>query len=309
LLLGALITLKQANIGNILIIAFVLGIVNAFDMPARQAFVIEMVGKEDLMNAIALNSSIFNASRIVGPAIAGLIVSKLGEGACFYLNGASYLAVIAGLIFIRVPAPSKKDHHLWHSIKEGISYLKTHYLITTIIILLGVSSLFAVAYGVLMPVFARDILKIGALGFGLMLSAAGIGAFIGAISLASFGNYPHKGNLLILGSLLLPVMLIIFAFSRWVPLSFAALIGVGLAMVSQNATANTLVQLNIPDALRGRVMSIYAMTMMGLLPFGSLLTGVLAQWFSPTGAVVCGASICLIFVLGMYFKVPELRKM
>jgi MFS family permease len=309
LLLGLLITFKQAHISYIVIISFMLGVINTFDMPARQAFVIEMVGKEDLMNAIALNSSIFNASRMVGPAIAGLMVSKVGEAGCFYLNAISYLAVIAGLILIKIPETFKERHHLWKGIKEGLYYLKHNYLIMTIIMLIGISSLFATAYGVLMPVFARDILKIGAVGFGLMLSAAGIGAFLGAISLASLGNTQQKGNILITGSLLLPVMLVIFALSHWVPLSFIALIGVGWAMVSQNATANTLVQLNIPDALRGRVMSIYAMTMMGLIPFGSLLAGALAQYLSPSWAIIIGALICLFFVIAVYLKLPEIRRM
>jgi MFS family permease len=311
--LGILTITELVQIWHVLFIATSLGVVNAFDTPARQAFTVELVGREDLANAIALNSSMFNGARIIGPAIAGVIISipQIGLGGAFLLNGVSFLAVIAGLLAIRVPRPT----HLaiggdpLRGMTAGLRYLHRRRDLSTIMLLIMIVSIFGFSYTTLLPIFARDVLHIGAAGQGAMMTTVGAGALLAALSLASQGRQGKKGLRFTIGNTLLPLMLLVLAVSRWVPLSFAAIFVVGWAFITQNATSNTLIQTNVPDHLRGRVMSVWTITVMGMTPFGSLWAGTLASAIGAPAALAVGAMVCLVGSLVALWHVPEVRRM
>jgi len=296
---------------HVAILAFLLGTANAFDAPARQAFVVEMVGRTELMNAIALNSAMFNTARIVGPALAGIVLAAFGAGWCFVLNGVSFLAVIAGLGLMEVKpyvgAPSTESP--LKQIREGLSYIWHHPTVRPLITLVAASNMFALGYLALLPAFARDVLHAGTVGYGFMSTAIGVGALAGALVLASLGNYQHKGLVLTVGNLLFPVMVIVLSFSRSYHLTLGILVIAGFGFMIQNATANTLVQTTVPDALRGRVMSVYMMVFLGFFPIGSLIAGSVAERFSvPAGAAV-GGMVALVYGLHLFWRVPEIRKL
>ncbi|MBI1930314.1 MFS transporter [Candidatus Poribacteria bacterium] len=309
--LSALTFSGMVHIQHLFLVAFCLGIVQAFDMPARQAFVVEMVGKEDLMNAIALNSTIFNGARILGPAVAGALVAVVGVGWCFFLNGVSFLAVIAGLLFMRFPKSRTvaRQESVWANLAEGLKYIVRSPIVLTLESLVAVASLFGMPYARLMPVFAKDVLQVGAHGYGFLFSATGSGALMGALLLASLGNFQHKGWLVTAGNLLYPVMLLAFSFSRWFPLSLVFLVGVGFSMITQNATTNTLLQMTVPDHLRGRVMSVHAIFFGGLAPFGDVLAGTVASFSSAPTAVGLDAAIALSYSLFVLLRLPQVRRL
>jgi len=308
----AFLTLSgRVRVEHVLIMAAILGVVNAFDAPTRQAFTVEMVGKEDLMNAIALGSTLFNAARILGPAIAGVLVAIIGPGGCFTVNGVSFLAVIAGLLAMRLP-PSPRvatSESALHNLQEGLAYVRSNSTVLSLLALVGTTSLFGMSYATLMPIFARDVLRVGAQGLGFLTATAGIGALIGALTLASLGRFRRKGLLLTAGNLLFPTALAAFALSRFFPLSLLCLMLAGWAMVAQNATANTLVQTTVPDHLRGRVMSVYTMLFMGMMPFGNLQAGTIASRFGAPFAVGLGATICALAALLILWRLPQLRRL
>jgi MFS family permease len=296
---------------HIVITALINGIAQAFDAPARLSFTIEMVGRDDLMNAIALNSAMFNIARILGPSLAGVVLALVGAGWCFFLNGMSFLAVLGGLLLMNfppfVPKP-RADSHL-AQLREGLSYIRHNETVRSLIILVAVSNVFAMGYSALIPAFARDVLNAGEIGLGLMSACIGAGALIAALVLASLGNFQHKGMLLTVGNLLLPTMVLAFAFSTWLPLSLAILIAAGWGFMTQNATANTLIQTTVPDHLRGRVMSVYTLVFMGFFPVGSLIAGIVAQNFGiPLGAAFGGA-IALAFSVFLLVVAPNIRKL
>jgi MFS family permease len=301
----------KVRVEHVLIMAAILGVVNAFDAPARQAFTIEMVGKEDLMNAIALGSTLFNAARILGPAIAGVLLAVIGTAGCFTLNGVSFLAVIAGLLAMRLPSSPRAatSESALQNLKEGLAYVRSNSTVLSLLALVGTTSLFGMSYVTLMPIFARDVLKMGAQGLGFLTAAAGIGALVGALTLASLGRFRRKGLLLTAGNLLFPAAMAAFAFSRSFPLSLLCLVVAGWAMVAQNATANTLVQTTVPDHLRGRVMSVYTMLFMGMMPFGNLQAGTIASRFGAPFAVGLGAAICALAALLILWRLPQLRRL
>jgi len=310
-ILSTLTLTRMVRIEHIFFLAFCLGTVHAFDMPARQAFVIEMVGKEDLMNAIALNSTIFNSARILGPAAAGALIAVVGAGMCFFLNGVSFLAVIAGLLLMRVPKSPReaRQEPVLANLVEGLRYIWGNPIVLTLESLVAVSSIFGMPYARLMPVFAKDVLYVGAHGYGFLLSATGTGALIGALSLASLGNFQHKGWLVTAGNLLYPTMLLVFSFSRLFPLSLIFLVGVGFSMITQNATTNTLLQTTVPDKLRGRVMSVHALFFGGMAPLGDLLAGTVANFSNAPAAVGFGASIALSYSIFVLLRLPQVRRL
>jgi MFS family permease len=294
---------------HIAIMAFLLGTANAFDGPTRQAFVVEMVGREELMNAIALNSAMFNTARIVGPALAGIILAAVGAAWCFVLNGVSFLAVIAGLVLMIVKpyvgAISTESPLI--QMREGLSYIWHHPTVRPLITLVAVSNMFALGYMALLPAFARDVLHAGTVGYGLMSTAIGVGALAGALMLASLGNYQRKGLILTVGNLLFPVTVIALSLSSSFHLTLGILVVGGLGFMTQNATANTLVQTTVPDALRGRVMSVYMMVFLGFFPIGSLIAGAVAERFGvPVGAAL-GGVIALAYSLYLAWRLPEIR--
>ncbi len=296
---------------HIIILSFLLGIVNAFDAPGRQAFIVEMVEREDLMNGIALNSAIFNTARIIGPTLAGIALALVGAVWCFFLNGVSFIAVIAGLWLMRVKPMRrvKQPGSAVAQLREGLRYIRHTQTIRTLISVVAVSNLFAFGYSTLMPAFAQDVLSSGPTGLGLLSAAVGVGALSGALLIASLGNFQHKGMLLTFGNLLFPALVLIFAFSRIFPLSMLLLVGIGLGFLIQNATANTLIQTTVPDELRGRVMSVYMMVFQGFFPLGSLMAGSIAQNFGiPVGAAV-GASLALAYGLFLFWRAPFIRQL
>jgi MFS family permease len=308
--LALLTATKSLQVWQVAVVAVMLGIANSFDAPARQALVVDLVeDRRDLQNAIALNSTMFNLARVVGPAVGGLILAALGAAWCFGLNGLSFLAVIIALASLRLPQAVKQTHavRMLPQIVDGLRYVWSNKPVRAIVALLGVSTLFSFSYSVLMPAFAVDVLHVGEAGLGLLNAAIGVGALIAALTVDSLSHSRYKVWQLVAGCLLFPIALIGFALSRSFPLALAFLVLVGFAFISQNATSNTLVQAIVPDELRGRVMSVYSLLFFGTIPFGSLLAGGVAQAFSPTIAVVAGALVTLAFTLFIFLAVPSVR--
>ena len=290
---------------HVLILATLLGIVNTIDMPARQSFIIEMVGKEDLMNAIAMNSSIFNAARAVGPAIAGLIIGAAGTVLCFFVNGLSFLAVLWGLLLMRfesAPASEPRTYHVVKDIKEAMRYIKATPVVMVTILLVAVVSIFATNFTVLVPVFAREELHRDAAAFGLLLSSFGIGALIGAVSLAVLSRHGPKPAILLGGGMGLSLTLIMIGLQKAYGITALLLVLSGWCMVTFFGMANTTVQLNTEDRLRGRVMSVYTFTFGGLTPFGSLFAGTVAHWIKAPLTFALGGLICGIVFLIVVLK-------
>ena len=277
-------------------LATLLGVVNAFDVPARQSFLIEMVGREDLLNAIALNSSMFNGARVAGPAIAGIVVAVVGEGWCFLLNGLSYLAVIAGLFMMRL-AKSKPVHDgaaPLEKLREGFRFARHTKPIRALLILVSIVSFMALPFSVLMPIFAVQILHGGASAYGWLMGAVGVGAMFGALALAMRQQLRGLGNVVGYSATALGASLVLFSASRWFWLSFIILVISGFAMMMQFTATNTLIQAMVPDQLRGRLMSFYSMTFLGMTPFGSLLAGAVAEHIgSPITVAIGGLASCL----------------
>jgi MFS family permease len=292
----AVLTLTGSiQIWHLFVVAVGFGVANAFDIPTRQAFVAEMVGRNDLINAIALNSSMFNGARIVGPAIAGILVAAVGEGWCFFGNAVSYIAVITGLLMMKVNStPRKRESSALSDIAEGFGYVAKTRPIRALLLLLGLVSLTAMPYAVLMPVFADQYLGGGSSTLGYLMGASGIGALIAALSLATRKHVFGLGRWVLFACGGLGLSLILFSLSRNFWLSALLLIPVGFSMMTQMSSSNTLVQAMVPDHLRGRVMSVYSMMFMGVAPFGALLAGTLAGYIGPPETVAIGGAVCLL---------------
>ena len=310
--LAALAASGVLQVWHIGVLAFGLGVANSFDAPARQSLAVEMVeDRRDMMNAIAMNSTMFNLARIAGPAIGGVVLAHLGAVWCFALNGLSFLAVLVALWRMRLPqvALAPQNEPFAAQIVTGLRYIWGNTPIRTIIALVGVSSLFGLSYATLMPAYVVDVLHVGEAGLGSLSAAVGVGALIGSLAVASLGSFRRKGLLLAAGSLIFPLALLSFAQTRYLPLSLACLALVGFGFVMQNATSNTLVQSIVPDDLRGRVMGAYTLTFFGTTPFGALLAGTLAQALGPALAVVLSAGVTLAFAAGVLLATPVLRRL
>jgi len=308
LILAALTLTGKVQIPHIFVLAAMLGMVNAFDIPARQSFIVEMVGKPDLMNAIALNSSMFNASRVLGPAIAGVVVARIGEGWCFFANGISYIAVIAGLLFMHVtPRPPTTPQSALRHLIEGFQYATSCFPVRALLGLLGVVSLTGMPYTVLMPIFADQVLHGGAKALGNLMGAAGIGSLCGALLLASRKTVQGFGRGAAAAAALFGAAVAVFGYSRSYGLSIAILVVAGFAVMVQMAASNTLIQSMVPDQLRGRVMSIYSMMLMGMAPFGSMLAGWGAARIGSPATVAAGGLLCMIAAGVFAIFLPRLR--
>lgn len=285
----------SVQIWHLMVLAAGFGIANAFDIPARQAFVTDMVGREDLINAIALNSSMFNGARIVGPAIAGILVAAVGEGWCFLGNAVSYIAVIGGLLAMKItPVVRTSLKSPIADIAEGFGYVAKTSPIRALLLLLGLVSLMGMPYAVLMPVFADKYLGGGSGTLGILMGASGIGALIAALTLASRKQVFGLGKWVAGACAGLGLALILFSLSRNIWLSAVLLIPVGFAMMTQMSSSNTLVQAMIPDEIRGRVMSVYSMMFMGMAPLGALLAGTIAEIIGPAETVAIGGCVCIV---------------
>jgi MFS family permease len=309
LVLAVLTGTERISYGALLGLVFVLGSANAFEIPTRQAFFVELVGPADLNNAIALNSSAFNATRIVGPGLAGAMIGTVGIAACFYANAISYVAVIAGLLMMRLPAftPAPRTTSTIENIREGLAYIRSDRLVRTLVWLIAGMSVTALPYVMLLPVFARDVLHVGAPGLGSMLAATGTGALASGVALASGRLRLPRGRLIIGAGVLLAVALTGFAQSRSYPLSLALLALCGFTMILNNASVNALLQSRVPDRLRGRVMSVYVFMFIGMTPLGALQAGALARWFGAPAALTAGACALLMILAWIVMNVPELR--
>jgi MFS family permease len=298
------------QVWHIFVLAALLGIVNAFDIPTRQAFVVDMVGREDLVNAIALNSSMINGARIVGPAVAGVLVASIGEGWCFLVNGVSYLAVITGLLLmsmtIQIPVPLPGS--ALGSIVEGFRYIRRMRPIRTLLLLLGLVSITGMPYAVLMPIFADRILHGGARGQGLLMGATGLGALAGALLLATRRDIRGLGRWVALATLGFGVGLVLFSLSRFFWLSAALLLPVGFCMIIEMASSNTLIQSLVSNEFRGRVMAVYSMMFLGMAPFGALLAGTLASHLGAPATVALGGIACIIGAAVFGWHLPALRQ-
>jgi MFS family permease len=304
--------LTQARLitpAQIMLIAILNGIVMAFDAPSRQAVVVELVGRENLFNAITLNSVAFNSSRVIGPAFAGILVAYMGMSGCFYINGISFLAVIIALLIIKInkAATNDKNNTALKDLKDGLYFIRTNRLILILIAMAGMVSLFGVSYIILMPIFANDILKVGVKGLGLLMSSSGIGASIGALLLARLGHFQYKGKFLIVSSIIYSISLMLFSVSRVYLLSLVALIFIGGGSVAAVALINTVLQTNVPDAFRGRVMGVFLLTFAGLMPFGNLIAGSLASIFGVSFTILISGFICAAFFVTINIAYPDIR--
>lgn len=294
---------------HIILLAFGLGVANAFDAPARHAFVFELVGPEALTNAIGLNSSLFNAGLAVGPAIAGITYMLFGPAWCFTINAITFLPVIVALILMKIKPldrPAGRPSAL-SSLKEGIHYVAFTPAIRALICTVACICLFGYAFTTLIPAWAVTILGGDAATNGLLQSARGSGALLSALLIASLGNFKSKGKFLAIDLFVFPVVLLIFACMRTLPLSLAVLVLVGLTMTFVLNIANILLQESVPDDLRGRVMSIYSLTMFGLIPLGGLMAGLLAEHAGEPATVVITSVCSLACALMLWLYAPHLR--
>ena len=309
LVLATLTLSGKVHVWEIMVLASVLGTINAFDIPSRQSFLIDMVGREDLLNAIALNSSMFNGARIIGPAIAGILVASIGEGWCFFANGISYIAVITGLLFMKVSKPKalQRAGSAMENIVEGFRFARHTVPVRSLLLLIGVVSLAAMPYTVLMPIFAGKILHGGARQLGWLMGATGGGALAGALTLASKRDVRGLGRWVSIAATSFGVFLTLFAFSRYFWLSFILLLPVGFAMMTQMGATNTLLQVMVPDRLRGRVMSLYSMMFVGMGPIGALLAGFSAAKIGAPTTVAIGGITCLIGGIVFMRHLPTIR--
>ncbi len=308
--LAALTFARQVQPWHILVFAFLLGIANAFDAPARQSFVLEMVSRQELTNAIALNSTMFNSAAAVGPAVGGLMYAALGPAWCFAVNGISFVAVIAALLLMRLQRsnpPARRESTL-REISAGFSYIRKNAIARTVITNMAVVSVFGISFVALMPAWAVEVLGGNAATNGFLQSARGVGALIGALMIAAIGGFVAGGKLVSLGSFVLPLTLLAFAATRWLPLSLLTLIGIGWGFMVFANSSNALLQSQVPDELRGRVMSIYTLAFFGLMPIGSLLAGGAASWIGEQLTVAIGAVILLVSSVLVWLIVPQLRR-
>lgn len=309
--LAVLTLLGLIRYEQVIVLALLAGIGNALDMPARQAFYVDLVDRDEMMNAIALNSSVFNGARIIGPAIGGLVVAAMGEGPAFGLNALSFMAVIGALLMMRLPAFTPPDRHGsgWSELRQGLAYLVGDRRVLGLVSMVAAFSVFGFPYIVLMPAFAGKVLGTGAAGLGVLLAAQGVGALVSALGLAFLGERYSKGRMLLASRALLPVGVLLLGFSKTTPISMLALAIGGYALINQLAITNTLIQLVVPDELRGRVLSTYTWALGGFWPLGALLTGWMAERMGVAEAVLVLAGLSALIALVGWAVYPEVRRM
>jgi MFS family permease len=335
LILAVLSYTGLVSVWHVMALAALYGVFHAVDIPARQTLFSELVHKEDLMNAVALNSSAFNATRIVGPSIAGILIAAVGVATCFLVNGLSYIAVLTGLLAMRLPPdrhtarppvlpPSRPTAvppvlppdrptafpsvSTWSTIREGLAHVANDRRMLAMMVLLANQSVFGSSVLVLLPIFARDVMGHGAIQYGWMMTALGVGALTGALGVATWARQIPKGRVMIRSSAVFGTLLIAFSMIRSLPLALAVLVLSGLAMVVSGAIANTLLQHLSPDRLRGRVMSLYSLVAVGLAPFGALQAGAIAEQLGAPIAIAAGGFVCLASALVAMLKAPELME-
>jgi len=311
IILAALTFFGVVQAWHIIVLAFGLGIANAFDAPARQAFVRELVDREDMTNAIALNSAMFNSATAIGPAASGVTYALVGPAWCFTVNAVSFLAVIIALFMMKIghQMDSGRKNSAGDDLKEGMLYTLRHTMIRALIAVVGITTFFGVSFATLIPAWAVKIMGGDSTTNGIMQSARGLGALFGALMIASLGRFQFKGRLLILGGIAFPLLLLTFGFVHWLPLSLLMLFGLGVSIMLIFNLANALVQTLVPDSLRGRVMSIYALAFFGLIPLGSLWVGLMAEHVSEPFAVIANSVALFGLFVSIRIFVPKLHEL
>lgn len=300
-----------AHIWLIVLLSLLLGIISAFEIPIRQSFVVELVEhREDLGNAIALNSSMVNGARLIGPSVAGVLVASVGEGVCFIINSISYLAVIMALTAMRItPRPPRtQQRHVLHELREGFGYAFGFGPIRSILLLIAFVSLMGMPYAVLVPVFAKEVLHGGAHTFGFLMTAAGSGALVGTLYLASRRNVVGLGRIIVLAAILFAAGIALFAISSYLPISLVALAMAGFGSITLVASCNTILQTILEEDKRGRVMSFFTMAFMGMAPFGSLCAGAMAGAIGVRYTLLIGSGFCLVGAVIFARNLPKIRE-
>jgi MFS family permease len=302
---------KAVQWWHILILTFFLGISNAFDAPARQAFVLEMVAREDMTNAIALNSTMFNSAVVLGPAFGGLIYAWVGPGWCFTINGISFIAVIIALLLMKLKpfVPTKTNGSTFSDVKEGLKYVINHSALRMMISNLFVTTVFGLGIAALIPAWAVVVLGGDATTNGFLLAARGFGSLIGALLIAAMGRIRFRGKIWTINSLIMPIMMIVFAYMHWLIPSLLAIAAMGFNFMMIVNLSNAMVQTRIPDDMRGRVMGIYTFFFFGAIPLGSLISGWAADIIGEPNTVIACAVILLVFALWVIWRQPTMREM
>jgi MFS family permease len=311
LILAFLALIGAIQVWHIIVLSIFLGVINAFDMPTRQSFIVELIEKaEDLGNAIALNSFMFNGARLVGPAVAGILIGLLGEGVCFLINGISFFGIIFALIAIKVPERKKvvRAPRIWQDLKEGYSYAFGFAPIRYILLQLGLMSFMGMSYTVLMPIFAKDILHGGSHTLGFLMATSGIGALTGSIYLASRQTILGLGRFIAYASAIFGIGIIAFSLSTMLIVSLSMMFITGFGMIVQMASSNTILQSIVEEDKRGRVMSIYTTAFIGMAPLGNLFAGSLASWIGAPNTLIVSGIACIIGSLIFAVNLPQMRK-
>ena len=295
---------------HIIVLAFLLGVANAFDAPARNSFATELVSRQDMTNAIAMNATMFNIGTVVGPSIAGLTYAAYGPSWCFTLNGISFLAVIGALLFMRIKPIAQPLRHakVMTEVKEGLRYVFSHRLTLSLIGSVGLVSIFGLGMLTLLPAWATDVLHGDVTTNGWLVSARGFGSMVSALMLAYLGSRRFRGRLWTVGAFVMPVALVFFAWLRWLPLSLLAMVGVGWGFMMISNNSNAIIQSHVPDELRGRVMSVYTLVFFGSMPIGALLAGTLAQQIGEPLTVMLGASLLMLLAIAAWIFLPTIRR-
>ncbi len=311
LILAVLTWTGVVNITHILIISALAGFVVTVNSPVVQSMVPELVRGRDVLNAVALNSTMFNSARVVGPALAGMLIGIIGPAGCFGINSASFLAIIGALLLIRLdgPKPTRTDETVWQRMLSGLRLVRADSDILTLIIMMAVFSSFGIVYLPLMPVFARDVLGSGAAGYGLMMTALGIGAVIGGLTLATVSRTARRGRFLTIVTFLLSALLIAFSFVRDLRLALAVMVLMGFCQTTVASLTNTMIQLLAPDQMRGRVMSVYTLAFNGMFPVGSFIAGAVAQKLGAPAATLAGGSVVLASLVTVSILRPQIRQL
>ncbi len=306
-ILAGLTLSNRVEFWHVVLLGALAGATHSFDAPTRQSFYKDLVGREDLMNAIALNSTIFNAARLVGPALAGILIKYIGTGGCFVINGVTYLAVIGAYLGMRLApmekAEDRRSH--WEDFKEGLVFIRDHPVVRTGVTIIAFASFFTFSYGTLLPVFADVVLRGGSGTYAGLMASVGAGALVSALGVASLGNVERKGVLTAAGVILFPIVLILISFTRSVAAASMLCFLLGLVMILMTASMNTLVQTAIPDRLRGRIMSFYVLVFLGAMPFGNLLSGRIAEWIGVVSALRIGAAASLAAALTLLSRTRQ----
>ena len=310
-ILAALTFTGLVQVWEIVVLAALMGAVNAFDGPARQAFVVEMVGREDLPNAIALNSLMFQGARVIGPALGGVLLATVGTAWCFFINGVSFLAVIVCLLLMRLTPRTQvlEIGSPWNDLKRGLRYVLLHRNIFALLTLALIFSVFGISYNTLLPAFVDQVLHADATSFGLLNAFIGVGAMIGAFIMARYGERGQRGRWLVWMILTFPFTLLLFAFNTQFILALGLAAGLGVGFMLVFTSINTLLQTNVDDQMRGRVMGLYTLTFFGFAPFGNLAIGTLAEQWGLSLVIALSAACSFVLAAIVILLVPQLRKM